>query len=235
MEPKPSEPPPLVGCLCVYLYNKQGSPGLSQTWTPPATSMRTFIRVCVCVNLGMWIRLRGWRDCGCRRCVLRLSWISDDMVTKETALWDLPVLRCNKRKSGQAPVASAVLHCGSELGRGGCKWEKGRARWRCTRNFESEDHIPETKLLSASRTKLERVSCDGMTLDMLAFHSRGFSTEHVWHRKERKTGVIIFVVPVSRFVFEQQNCLWVVEVSLNSSNYQSRVLEQDYRSLSAPG
>lgn len=99
---------------------------------------------------------------------------------------------------------------------------------------KNQDHIPETKLLSASRRKLESVSCDG-TLDMLAFHSHGFSAEHVCNREERKTGVIIFVARESRFVFEQQNCLWVVEVSLNSSNYQSRVLVQDYSSLSAPG
>lgn len=60
-----------------------------------------------------------------------LSWINDAMVTKASALWDLAVLHCNKRESGQAPSDSVVLHNGSRQANAGCMWE----RWRVLGRF----------------------------------------------------------------------------------------------------
>lgn len=46
------------------------------------------------------------------------------MVTKASALWDLAVLHCNKRESGQAPSDSVVLRYGSGQAKGECTGER---------------------------------------------------------------------------------------------------------------
>lgn len=58
-----------------------------------------------------------------------LIWINDAIVTKASALWDLTVLHCNKRESGQAPSDSVVLRYGSGQAKGECMRE--RWMWVC--------------------------------------------------------------------------------------------------------
>lgn len=140
----------LFGCLCLY-YTIRRTHLLSHELQPLGSE---HVYASMCVNLGVGIRLRGCRGCESSR-VWKLSWISDDMITQETPLWDLAVSQCNERKSGRAPVASAMLHSEVEWESEGYRWVKGSAGWKveARSNNKTTKYPEQTKPISASRRR----------------------------------------------------------------------------------
>lgn len=100
------------------------------------------------------------------------------MITQETALWDLAVLQCNKRKAGQAPVVSVAGQSEAEGDAAGRKGEEVHS------NTNKNSQAGQTSLCFQEKTYT--VSCDGLTMNIFLFYCHELSFGHVRYKNARK-------------------------------------------------